>query len=60
MDERAFRKFFESEEEFVFGIKQAQTELNAGLGISHDDVVKQSEAYMKLKNATLQELKGQL
>jgi methanogenic corrinoid protein MtbC1 len=34
-------KHVETEEEFIFNIREAQTELKAGLGISHDDVVHQ-------------------
>ncbi len=45
----AIQQFVETEEEIVFGIKQAQAELKAGLGISHEDVVKQSSAYLDLK-----------
>jgi predicted transcriptional regulator len=45
----AIQQYVETEEDLVLGIKQAQAELKAGLGISHEDVVKQSRAYLDLK-----------
>jgi predicted transcriptional regulator len=47
----AIQQFVETEEEIVLGIKQAQTELKAGLGISHEDVVRQSKAYLEKAKA---------
>jgi predicted transcriptional regulator len=43
----AIQQFVETEEEIVLGIKQAQVELKAGLGISHNDIVKQSKIYLE-------------
>ncbi len=42
----AIAQFVESEEEIIMGIKEAQAELKAGLGISHSDIVLQSQAYL--------------
>jgi predicted transcriptional regulator len=42
----AIQQFVETEEEVVLGIRQAQLELKAGLGIPHQDIVKQSKAYL--------------
>lgn len=47
----AIQQFVETEEELVLGIKQAQKELKAGRGISHEDVVKQSKAYLEKAKA---------
>jgi predicted transcriptional regulator len=47
----AIQQFVETEEELVLGIKQAQAELKAGLGISHEDVVRQSKAYLEKAKA---------
>lgn len=47
----AIQQFVETEEEIVFGVKQAQAELKAGLGIPHEDVVKQSRAYLDAAKA---------
>jgi predicted transcriptional regulator len=47
----AIQQFVETEEEIVLGIKQAQVELKAGLGISHDDIVKQSKIYLEKARA---------
>lgn len=44
----AITKFVETEEELIFGIKQAQAELKAGLGISHDEIVAQSQAHLDM------------
>ncbi len=42
----AIMQFLETEEEIVLGIREAQAELKAGLGISHDDIVLQSKAHL--------------
>ena len=42
----AIQQFVETEEEIVLGIKEAQAELKAGLGLSHEDVVAQSKAHL--------------
>lgn len=42
----AIQQFVETEEEIVLGIKEAQAELKVGLGMSHNDVVKQSKIYL--------------
>jgi predicted transcriptional regulator len=47
----AIQQFVESEEEIVLGIKQAQAELKAGLGIPHEDVVRKSKAYIEKAKA---------
>ncbi len=44
----AITKFVETEEELIFGIKQAQAELKAGLGVSHDEIVAQSQAHLDM------------
>ncbi len=48
----AIQQFVETEEEIVFCVKQAQAELKAGLGISHEEVVKQSRAYLDAAKAS--------
>jgi predicted transcriptional regulator len=45
----AIQQFVETEEEIVLGIKQAQTDLKAGLGIPPEEIVKQSRAYLDAK-----------
>ena len=50
------QQFVETKEEIVLGIKLAQAELKAGLGIPHDDVEKQWRAYLNI----LHEDKGTL
>jgi predicted transcriptional regulator len=47
----AIQQFVANEEEIVLGIKQAQAELKAGLGIPHKEVVKQSRAYLDAAKA---------
>jgi predicted transcriptional regulator len=47
----AIMQFVETEEEIVLGIKHAQAELNAGLGIPHEEVVAQSKAHLAALNA---------
>jgi predicted transcriptional regulator len=47
----AIQQFVETEEDIVLGIKQAQAEFKAGLGIPHEDVVKQSRAYLDAAKA---------
>jgi predicted transcriptional regulator len=42
----AITQFVETEEELILGIKQAQAELKAGQGLSHEDIVLQSKAYL--------------
>ncbi len=42
----AIQQFVETEEEIVLGIKEAQAELKAGRGISHQDIVAQSKDYL--------------
>jgi predicted transcriptional regulator len=50
----AIAQFVETEEELVLGIKEAQAELRAGLGISHEEIVTQSQQHLvstsRLKN----------
>lgn len=47
----AIQQFVETEEEIVLGIKQAQAELKSGLGIAHEDIVKQSKDYLDTAKA---------
>jgi predicted transcriptional regulator len=47
----AITQFVETEEEIVLGIKQAQAELKAGLGIAHEDIVAQSKAHLAALSA---------
>lgn len=46
LGKEAIQQFVETEEEIVLGIKVAQAELKAGLGLSHEDVVAQSKAHL--------------
>ena len=46
LGKEAIHQFVETEEEIVLGIKEAQAELKAGLGLSHEDVVAQSKAHL--------------
>jgi predicted transcriptional regulator len=43
----AIAQFVETEEELVLGIKEAQAELRAGLGISHEEIVAQSQQHLE-------------
>jgi predicted transcriptional regulator len=43
----AIAQFVETEEELVLGIKEAQAELRAGLGISHEEIVTQSQQHLQ-------------